>query len=263
MKNKLQTCIKCGKEYPLLSKYFCLKSNSSSGFRSDCKQCYNERLRNYYKEHKKAILKTNRDWRENNRDKNKIIQRNYRKKHKNEAREYGKKYRHDHREDVNIRNRIYQHSEKRKQYLKKYNEINKEKILLQNRKRAQNRRKTDIQFRMRSNLSRRLNHALKEQNIQKSNHTMALIGCSIKEFTKFLESKFSPKMSWNNYGRGNNKWNIDHVIPCAFFDLTNIEQQKKCFHFSNMQPLWETDNSIKNSRYEEKIIRKRSKSWQH
>lgn len=43
-------------------------------------------------------------------------------------------------------------------------------------------------------------------------------------------------MSWENYGVGG--WHIDHIIPCASFELTDGDEQRKCFHYSNLQPLW-------------------------
>ena len=48
-------------------------------------------------------------------------------------------------------------------------------------------------------------------------------------------------MSWDNQG----EWHIDHIIPCASFDLTNEEEQEKCFHYTNLQPLWAIDNMVK------------------
>lgn len=48
-------------------------------------------------------------------------------------------------------------------------------------------------------------------------------------------------MNWENYGQ----WHIDHRLPCASFDLTQPDQQKACFHFSNQQPLWKRDNLAK------------------
>jgi hypothetical protein len=73
-----------------------------------------------------------------------------------------------------------------------------------------------------------------------------LLGCSVEELKKYLEIKFKEGMSWNNYGlRG---WHIDHIIPCSKFDLIKEEEQKKCFHFSNLQPLWWNENLSKGNR---------------
>jgi hypothetical protein len=71
----------------------------------------------------------------------------------------------------------------------------------------------------------------------------ALIGCSISAFRFHIESKFFADMSWADGG-----WDIDHIIPCAAFDLSDPEQQKQCFHFSNTQPLWKLDNLRKHSK---------------
>jgi hypothetical protein len=74
--------------------------------------------------------------------------------------------------------------------------------------------------------------------------TMELTGCSLEELTQYIESKFITGMSWENYG----EWHIDHIRPCASFNLEDIEEQKKCFHWSNLQPLWAKDNLRKGSR---------------
>jgi hypothetical protein len=47
-------------------------------------------------------------------------------------------------------------------------------------------------------------------------------------------------MSWDNYGIAG--WHIDHIKPCCTFDLTDLEQQKQCFHYTNLRPLWAKDN---------------------
>ncbi len=58
-----------------------------------------------------------------------------------------------------------------------------------------------------------------------------------------LEKQFKEGMTWENHGLYG--WHIDHIIPCASFDLTDLEQQKKCFHYTNLQPLWAKENLIK------------------
>jgi hypothetical protein len=75
---------------------------------------------------------------------------------------------------------------------------------------------------------------------------MNLIGCDIYELKKHLESKFLKGMNWDNYGK--NGWEIDHIIPCASFDLTNEIQQKQCFNYLNLQPLWVLDNILKSNK---------------
>ncbi len=49
-------------------------------------------------------------------------------------------------------------------------------------------------------------------------------------------------MSWENHGT---LWHIDHIIPCNYFDLSNIEEQKICFNYRNLQPLLIKDNLSK------------------
>ena len=73
------------------------------------------------------------------------------------------------------------------------------------------------------------------------------MGCTIDELIAHIEKQFKPGMNWSNHG----KWHIDHIRPCSSFELTDIEEQKKCFHFSNLQPLWAEENLKKAARYEE------------
>ena len=81
---------------------------------------------------------------------------------------------------------------------------------------------------------------LRKRGLKKSERTMVLIGCSVDEFREHIESQFQDGMTWDNHGV--NGWHIDHVVPCAAFDLTDQEQQRVCFHFTNLQPLWAIDN---------------------
>lgn len=96
-------------------------------------------------------------------------------------------------------------------------------------------------------LRSRVRTALKTNSETKLKEHNAIIGCSILEFRAYLENKFESGMTWENYG--NNGWHIDHIKPCQDFDLTQPEQQKKCFYYSNLQPMWAMDNFKKNGRY--------------
>lgn len=90
--------------------------------------------------------------------------------------------------------------------------------------------------RITENLRRRTRAVL--AGINKSAATLDLIGCSAKQLKEYIESKFLYGMSWENYG----EWHIDHIIPCTSFNLNEESEQRRCFHYSNLQPLWAKDN---------------------
>jgi hypothetical protein len=110
------------------------------------------------------------------------------------------------------------------------------------------RRKTDPNYRLACNLRSRICGALRNGNGRKCDATHDLIGCSIPELKNHLRIRFKSGMTWNNYGQ----WHVDHIMPCASFDLTDPTQQKRCFHYSNLQPLWGYENLRKGA----KILKK-------
>ena len=107
------------------------------------------------------------------------------------------------------------------------------------------RRRMDVGFAIVGRLRCRLWYALKAQGVRKTTSTMKLCGCSLDYLKKYLEKQFVDGMTWEN----RDKWHIDHIRPCCSFDLTDPEQQKQCFHYSNLQPLWARDNMIKGAKW--------------
>lgn len=107
-------------------------------------------------------------------------------------------------------------------------------------------KRQNIQFRIASLVRRRMLLALKNPRY-KSAPSEKLLGCSFANYKCYLESLWLPGMTWDNHGKGNGHWHVDHIRPCAAFDLTQPEQQRQCFHFSNTRPLWEEDNLTKGS----------------
>lgn len=87
-------------------------------------------------------------------------------------------------------------------------------------------------------LRARLLKKLKAARVKKNIGTWELVGCSPQHLIEHLEKQFTQGMTWDNHG----KWHVDHIVPCARFDLTDTEQQRRCFHFTNLQPLWASDN---------------------
>lgn len=109
----------------------------------------------------------------------------------------------------------------------------------------------DINFQIRSLLRNRI-HSTIIQNC-KSGHTLELLGCSIDELKVHLEQQFEPGMTWDNRGKGEGKWQIDHIIPCNYFDLTKEENQRICFNYRNLQPLWAEENNKKHDLVPENV----------
>jgi hypothetical protein len=102
----------------------------------------------------------------------------------------------------------------------------------------------NIQARIAKNLRARLYLAVKKQGGKKSATTMELVGTDWPTLSAWIQSKFQHGMAWNNYGL----WHIDHIKACVRFDLTKSDQQRACFHYKNLQPLWETENIKKGAK---------------
>lgn len=102
-------------------------------------------------------------------------------------------------------------------------------------------RKTNPHYRAILNCYVRVNRMIKGAKVAR---TMELIGCTRDELMAHLEKGFTYGMCWDNYGRSG--WHIDHILPLASFpDLTDPVQQRRAFHYTNLQPLWALENMSK------------------
>jgi len=147
----------------------------------------------------------------------------------------------------NIKNKEHRirNKETYNEYSKKYKLKNRSQLNKSNRK-YYKKRKNNPSYKLLCNLRSRLRYALKSQRATKNIQTLELLGCTKEEFKLYIQSKFTETMNWNNYGL--HGWHIDHIIPCAAFNLTDQEQLKKCCHYTNLQPLWCTDNWKKSNK---------------
>jgi hypothetical protein len=145
------------------------------------------------------------------------------------------------------RNYRLKHLENKKAKDNLYYQNNKERVKANSKRNMYRRLKTDPQFKLRCDMRARILMALKFPGGKKAAETMELLGCTIPELEKHLESKFKPGMTWANRGRFG--WHVDHVRPISSFDLFDPEQQKICFHYTNLQPLWWRENISKGAKY--------------
>ena len=72
-------------------------------------------------------------------------------------------------------------------------------------------------------------------------HVHLRFGCSANFIRAHIEKQFTKGMTWDNYG----EWHIDHIMPCAQFDLSNQMHADICFNWQNLRPLWAKDNVAK------------------
>ena len=104
----------------------------------------------------------------------------------------------------------------------------------------------DPLYKLAKNLRSRAYHALRSQGFKKTQKMDQYLGCSPTQFRDHLESLFKSGMTWSNYGYGNDKWNIDHIIPISL--ARNEEELYRLFHYENCQPLWQTENFAKSNK---------------
>lgn len=211
---------------------------------------HREWMRQFRLKHPEKQREVNRRYRENNREKCKqrYIDRYARDREKIIASvcEYARR----NRAKINARNRKTRQLNpqkykemNRRRYLA-YRERDKELRAARRKELAEymrNKRNSDPAFLIADRLRRRINSALKSCGAQKSAGLYEVSGCTGGELMAHIEKQFLPGMTWEN----RRKWHIDHIIPCAAFDLTDQEQQAIAFHYTNLRPVWAEDNQRK------------------
>lgn len=230
---------KCGIKKEFIEFEFRKDLNS---YRNQCRLCVKKRRKKYYNNHREKIIEKAKDYYNENVVEQAEYQQNYRDKNKEKLRQQKKDYYEENKEELIEKQKEYYklHIEEKKIYDKEYIKDNKELRNRQAREYIKQRRHNDISFKILCNLRTRTWRALKGK-VKKSNKTIKLVGCSIEFLKKHLEKQFTEGMNWDNYG----KWHVDHIKPCASFDLTKESEQRECFHYTNLQPLWAKENLSK------------------
>lgn len=113
----------------------------------------------------------------------------------------------------------------------------------------------DPLFKLEMALRNRVNSALKANGYKKQTKVFFLLGADFETIKSHIESIFQPGMDWENHGNGDDKWHIDHIVPCA--TAKDEESLLRLFHFSNLQPMWSSENLRKGSLYNGKRQRRK------
>ena len=170
------------------------------------------------------------------------------RKYKSQCKEccslYGKKYYEINKETHNkmMSQHYIENKDRYKITHEAYRKENKEKINQCNVEYITKRRKEDSFFRLKHNLRIRVKEYIKVKNITTRNKTFDFVGCNPKFLENHIQEQFTNGMSWENYG----KWHIDHKIPLSMAK-TEEELYKLC-HYTNLQPMWASDNRKKGSK---------------
>jgi len=110
-----------------------------------------------------------------------------------------------------------------------------------------NQYQTNPIFNLATKLRRRIHNAISyAQKTEKTDQTINLLGCSFNKLKGHIELQFTKDMAWDDILAG--KIHLDHIKPVSSFNLTDPKEQKACFHYTNLQPLWASDNLRKSDK---------------
>lgn len=236
-------CTKCNQYRPIDD--FCLKPHTMVA-KYVCRPCEREKNQAYYLSNRESILAQNKE---------------YRDSHVEEYCQSRALYYRSNRELISAKTKVKYQTDLQFNYETKRRSVrwqreNPERYRLRLNRYCKERETRDVSFKLARRLRARIKHALKKGSDTKKFPFVSIVGCGVEEVRLHLESLWQPGMTWENWGThkmgGPKVWHIDHIRPCASFDLTDPEQQKACFHYTNLQPLWATDNLTKYSHYENK-----------
>jgi len=164
-----------------------------------------------------------------------------------------KKHREKNKNKFKEKRRLYYQSniEKEKIVKLKYYQKNKKDIIKKQAVYVKNKIKTNPEYALKSKTVSRIASIIRDgklNNFQgsKSERVIELLGCSLKEYSIYMENLFTEGMSWKNHGLYG--WHIDHIKPLSSFNLNDEVELHKAFHYTNTQPLWAIDNLKKGNK---------------
>lgn len=240
---KTKVCKKCGQSLEVNK--FPVSTTYKDGRKPLCKLCYNKQMREYnagidakekkkqrdkkYRTENRVVLNKKRnEWNKQTDYRKTPAQKKYHKEYK--KRPYVK-------EKISLYNKYY--SKKRWEKVK----ASKPPVIPLTEKEIIEK---GHYLKLKVRLILQVKKGLRRQDATKQYKTIELIGCSYTELLNYLESLFTEGMTWEN--RGYYGWHIDHKMPLDSFNLNNKEEQKRAFHYTNLQPLWWRDNLLKSNK---------------
>lgn len=253
----MKKCKKCGLEKK--ESEFSKNKRNKNGLQHWCKDCskeyskaYNktDKRKEYQREYKRKYAKT---------DKHKEYQKAY--KQTDKCKEYNKEYNKAYRKSDKYKEwqRIYNKTDERKEYQRIYSKSDKfkkrkreyckgyrqtDRYKEYKREYEKKRRLINPKLRLDGSMTTVIGRALKGKKAGRQ--WESLVGYTIEDLMKHLESKFEDWMNWDNYG----KWHLDHIKPKSLFNYIEPEDKefKECWALENLQPLEAMENLRKSNK---------------
>jgi len=219
---KTKKCSKC-KEVKSVNE-FNKQTGSKDGLRYDCRKCQSKCRKKYYKRNSEKAIIYASQWTRDNPG----WRKEWEGANLKQIRRTGRKWNENNPEKVKLADKKY-----RKTHKKEINE------------RQKKRRENDLIYRLNNNMGCLIRDSLRDG--KNGRHWETLVGYTLNDLIKHLESRFTEGMTWENHGKGKNKWNIDHIIAISRWNITSYECQdfKDCWALKNLQPLWTIRNEEK------------------
>jgi hypothetical protein len=164
--------------------------------------------------------------------------RDYKRRNKEKIAAYNKNYKEEHREEISEYNHLY-------------NKENREAIQMRQTKTQRERVKKDENFKLARKYRGILQDHVKKGFEIKDERSIEIYSCESELIQLWFENLFTDEMSWENHGT---LWHVDHIKPCCMFNLTNSDELKECFHWSNLRPSFIIENQRKNNKFDEQLI---------
>lgn len=261
-------CSKCKIEKDILE--FFKDKKKKDGLCLQCKNCFKndkkrliyrkkynsnpivkERNKKWKKNHPEKVKESDKKFRKNNLEKVRGWKKNYYKNNLKKIREYQEGWVKNNPQKRRIYNQRWykKNIEKVKEIHKKWKKNNKRYY----KKYTSNKRKTDIHYKIKCNISALIRERLKRRLFSKNGQsTFTFLPYTVDDLIKHLESLFQPWINWQNYGNKAGYWTIDHIKPDSSFHYTSVENEEfqKCWALSNLQPM----EFIENIKKSDKLI---------
>lgn len=191
--------------------------------------------RAYYAANRERLLLQCKEYRLRNKEAKRVRDKAYYERTKQERARYARtpaalatrqKYRKSHADQLREQHRAWR--DKNRDHLRQYKRNRHRDPVVALMKRARDRTR----------------NALAAGLTKKCRRTVELLGCTPSELVLWIESQFCDGMCWERLS----EIHLDHIIPLAAFDLTDEDQQRAAFHYTNLRPMWEIDNKRKSCR---------------